>query len=297
MSKILIIGAANVDIIGVSKDELIQYDSNPGSIEISVGGVAKNIAENLKRLSMDVSLLTFLGNDSFTDLVKADLNSQGIDYSLSLNLDYPTGKFLSVHRSKGELDSGINDFDILDHITPEMFIPLESAIETFDYLVFDTNIPETVLTYLVTRFAHKQIIVDGVSQKKVIRIRPVLNRIGLLKVNQKELSSLIGAPADDIILAVRELHKSGLKQIIVTNGANPITYNIDKSTYQTFIYEAKANVSSIGCGDALLSGTLYGLIQNKSMHEAINYGKKAASMTMEVKTACHPELSRQALEE
>lgn len=297
MSKILIIGAANLDIIGVSTEELIQFDSNPGKIELSVGGVAKNISENLKRLGMDVSLLTFFGNDSFTDFVKDDLNKLNIDYSLSLKLDYPTGKFLSIHRPKGELDLGINDFEIFDYLTPELFIPLEQQIETFDYLVFDTNLPETVLTYLITRFSHKQIIVDGVSQKKVIRIRPVLNQISLLKVNQKELSSLMGHPADDIILAVRELVKSGLKQIIVTNGTNPITYNIDKSIYQTFIYEAKKKVSSIGCGDALLSGTMYGLIENKSMHEAINYGKKAPSITMEVKTACHPNLSAQALEE
>jgi sugar/nucleoside kinase (ribokinase family) len=76
-----------------------------------------------------------------------------------------------------------------------------------------------------------------------------------------------------------------------------ITYNIDKSIYQTFIYEAKKKVSSIGCGDALLSGTIYGLIEKKNMHEAINYGKKAASLTMEVKTACHPLLSRESLED
>ena len=297
MNKILVVGAANVDIIGVATNELIQYDSNPGAIELSVGGVAKNIAENLKHLGMDIHLLTFIGNDTFSDFVKADLNALSIDYSLSLTLDYPTGKFLSIHKSKGELELGINDFELLTHLTKEMFYPLESQIETFDYLIFDTNIPEDVLSYLVNRFSHKTIIVDGVSQTKVLRTRPILDKISLLKVNQKELSSLMGKPADDIILAVRELVKTGLKQVIVTNGTNPITYNIDKSIYQTFIYEAKKKVSSIGCGDALLSGTVYGLIEKKNMHEAINYGKKAASLTMEVKTACHPLLSRQALEE
>lgn len=297
MNRILVVGAANVDIIGVSTNNLIQYDSSPGAIELSVGGVAKNIAENLKRLGMDVHLLTFIGNDTFSDFVKADLSSLSIDYSLSLTLDYPTGKFLSIHKSKGELELGINDFELLNHLTKEMFYPLEVEIDTFDYLVLDTNIPEEVLNYLVHRFSHKIIIVDGVSQTKVLRVRSILDKISLLKVNQKELASLMGKPVDDIILSVRELVKTGLKQVIVTNGTNPITYNIDKSIYQTFIYEAKKKVSSIGCGDALLSGTIYGLIEKKNMHEAINYGKKAASLTMEVKTACHPLLSRESLED
>jgi len=297
MSKILLIGAANVDIIGVSKNILINHDSNPGTIQLSVGGVAKNIAENLKRLGMDIHFLTFFGNDAFVDFVKSNLHELQIDYSLSMTLNYQSGKFMSIHHPQGEIELGLNDFELLDHLTIEDFIPIEDEIEKFDYLVLDTNLPESILKYLIIRFAHKPIIVDGVSQTKVVKIKAVLDKISLLKVNQKELSALIGKPADDIILAVKELFKSGLKQIVVTNGTNPITYNIDKSIYQTFIFEAKKNVSSIGCGDALLSGTIYGIIQKKNMHESINYGKKAASLTMEVPTASHPGLSRAVLEE
>ncbi len=297
MSKILLIGAANVDIIGVSNTTIIPFDSNPGTIQLSVGGVAKNIAENLKRLDLDIHFLTFFGNDSFVDYVQSNLKALHIDYSLSIQLNYPSGKFMSIHRPKGELELGINDFELLDHVTVDMFKSKEAAIENFDYLVFDTNLPEEVLTYLIHRFSHKTIIVDGVSQLKVVKIKSVLESISLLKVNQKELSALLEKPVDDIILSVKELLKLGLKQVVVTNGTNPITYNIDKSVYQTFIYEAKKNVSSIGCGDALLSGTLYGLIIKKNMHESVNYGKKAASLTMEVSTASHPELSKARLEE
>ncbi|PKL00497.1 MAG: hypothetical protein CVV56_05845 [Tenericutes bacterium HGW-Tenericutes-1] len=297
MSKILLIGAANVDIIGVSNTIILPFDSNPGTIQLSVGGVAKNIAENLKRLELDISFLTFFGNDSFVEYVQSNLNQLQIDYSLSIQLNYPSGKFMSIHRPKGELELGINDFELLDHVTVDMFKTKEADIEKFDYLVFDTNLPEEVLTYLIQRFSHKTIIVDGVSQLKVVKVKSVLDKISLLKVNQKELSALLGKPVDDIILSVRELIKSGLKQVVVTNGTNPITYNIEKSIYQTFIYEAKKNVSSIGCGDALLSGTLYGLILKKNMHESVNYGKKAASLTMEVSTASHPELSRFRIEE
>ena len=44
------IGAANVDICGRSKNPIIMADSNPGAMSISLGGVTRNICENLARL-------------------------------------------------------------------------------------------------------------------------------------------------------------------------------------------------------------------------------------------------------
>lgn len=56
--KILVIGGTNIDINATSINEIVLKDSNIGNIEISIGGVAKNIAENLARLD-----LMFLFND------------------------------------------------------------------------------------------------------------------------------------------------------------------------------------------------------------------------------------------
>ncbi len=40
---VLGIGAANVDITGKSKKQLIMKDSNPGFMHVSVGGVTRNV--------------------------------------------------------------------------------------------------------------------------------------------------------------------------------------------------------------------------------------------------------------
>ena len=44
------IGGANVDIHGQSLAPLIMRDSNPGRLHVSVGGVTRNILDNLTRL-------------------------------------------------------------------------------------------------------------------------------------------------------------------------------------------------------------------------------------------------------
>ena len=62
---ILTIGGTNVDIQGKSHTNVVRYDSNPGMIGISFGGVGKNIAENISRLGISSKLITALGDDLY----------------------------------------------------------------------------------------------------------------------------------------------------------------------------------------------------------------------------------------
>lgn len=48
------IGAANVDLMGRSREPLVMEDSNPGFISMSVGGVTHNICENAARMGAAV---------------------------------------------------------------------------------------------------------------------------------------------------------------------------------------------------------------------------------------------------
>ena len=59
----VIVGGANMDIHGAPNAALRQHDSNPGTVQSSPGGVARNIAENLARLGVDCRLIAAVGND------------------------------------------------------------------------------------------------------------------------------------------------------------------------------------------------------------------------------------------
>lgn len=292
------IGASNLDIIGVSKKELFKEDSNPGRIELVFGGVAKNIAENLHRLGENVELLTFIGKDSFGEEIQAYLNHLGIKFQNSfISPTLPSGKYMAVHSASGELVSAVNDFTLIESITQEFFFQIDSYIASFDLLCLDTNLSEDCLTYLIEKYKDKSIICDGVSQTKVRRIKTVMKHIDLLKVNSHELSALLDRKVDDVIMGVKSLVGNGMNQVVVTNGRDAITYNNQGKIYQTLIFEPASTKSSAGAGDALLAGIIYGLNHGKSMHEALNLGKKAASLTMEVDQACNPFLTKELLEE
>jgi len=61
--SVLVIGASSSDIKGRASSKLQHGTSNAGLVRRSLGGVARNIAENLARLDLNVTLLTAVGDD------------------------------------------------------------------------------------------------------------------------------------------------------------------------------------------------------------------------------------------
>ena len=64
MKPIICIGGANVDRKFYAKHEIANGTSNPVKSSRTIGGVARNIAENLGRLGEKVELISVRGSDS-----------------------------------------------------------------------------------------------------------------------------------------------------------------------------------------------------------------------------------------
>ena len=62
---ITLLGGINMDVSVHTHGDALAGDSNPGRVLCSPGGVARNVAENLLRLGIDVHLLGVLGDDVF----------------------------------------------------------------------------------------------------------------------------------------------------------------------------------------------------------------------------------------
>ena len=79
MSRFVVIGGANVDIMGIADHPLRPQDSNPGTIRTMLGGVGRNLAENLARLGENVSLVSVVGDDSFGRWILEQGQACGVD--------------------------------------------------------------------------------------------------------------------------------------------------------------------------------------------------------------------------
>ena len=106
----VVCGGVNIDIGAHSFAPLRDRDSNPGRVELSLGGVGRNIAHNMRLLGVPTYLLTAVGGDT-----------SGSEFDQMARLSAMTGipipKNLAGLQGKPERHTGvINKEDMLDYV-------------------------------------------------------------------------------------------------------------------------------------------------------------------------------------
>lgn len=268
---VVVIGGANVDIVGRSYNKLIDEDSNPGEINISNGGVGRNIAENITRLGIDTRLITAIGNDSNGEIIKDKANQLGINLSNSLFLENErTATYMAILHDNNDLNIAISDMSIMDKINPEIIYNRRKIIENAKLTVLDTNLREDTLEYILKNI-NQDFFVDTVSTTKAKKILNLLPYIHTLKPNKYEAELLSGIKINnetDIIDSGKILIKKGLKRVFLTLGEEGLYY-FDKENIIKVKSKKLQAENTIGAGDAFISGLVYSKYNNLSIEETI----------------------------
>ncbi len=282
MSKIYVIGGANIDLYAKSVKQIILKDSNIADISFSFGGVGRNIVENLTNLGEDVTFLTCFGNDSFADLLKADLLKRGVDISFSRTYDAHSSIYLAL-LDKEDMFVGMNDMKIMNNLSKEDIDELGKAVNDDDFVFVDTNLSEEMILYIFDNLkGHK--ISDAISANKVNKLKKVLGRIDILKLNALEASALSGKDMkseSNVLALLRLLMTLGTKEILITV-ADSVYLGYQKKVY-CFKHNAyRPNpVNVTGAGDALLSAYAFSRFHEASIEASVAVGMAAAVLTVD----------------
>ncbi|MCQ2736519.1 MAG: carbohydrate kinase family protein [bacterium] len=282
--RVVVIGASNIDIKGRSRIKTFSKTKNPGNVEFSPGGVARNIAENLAKLGVGSVLLSAIGNEGFAEKITETTAKAGVDMSRILRCEQNSGIFLAVINSRGELDASISDMSILSEITPEYINANIDIIEKASYIVVDADIPDQALSTILS-IAKRNFIpicVEPVSPARAHHLGEFLQDITLTTPNKEELESMVGRSViseDDIKEAGDEIIKRGVKNLIVTLGSEG-AYCVSKD-FKGFIPSIRTmTVNSVGAGDALVSGTVAGILDGRDFQNAVKLGIACATITL-----------------
>ncbi|WP_280768701.1 carbohydrate kinase [Salipaludibacillus daqingensis] len=282
--KILCVGGANIDRKAKLDQDFKWRDSNPVYVTESVGGVARNVAENLSRLHVSTSLFTATGYDQESE--KMWLGSSMIDRSASLQKHGErTGSYTAVLDAENEMMFALADMDIYDSITLDDLNKVASHIRTASILILDTNFPENVLQEIIQNKRKEQLLaVVPVSAKKINRLPENLSNVDYLILNNDELDALVERFSINSALDVKEkmleLKKHGVKNIIVTLGKKGVYY-VTK-VEEGFIEAVPAKVKDVtGAGDAFAAGFFYATFHEKTVLEACKHGLCLAKFTLE----------------
>lgn len=291
---ISVVGGANVDLSATLFDSFIAADSNPGRVEISYGGVARNIAHNLALLGNKVQLMTAFGSDLFGSLLQEHCKQQGIDIHLSSVAEGGrSGTYLCINNHGGEMIAAVADTEVVSAVTPEWLEKRVGDINLSDFVVADTNISEAAIRYLMDTVT-VPLLIDGVSTTKAHRVVNALGKAKLpylhtLKLNLKEAIAVTGEA--NYALAAQRLIDLGVAHVYVTLGSEGVYC---RNAAEEWLYPAlpiTEVTNTNGAGDAFLAGVVYALGKGLAFPQTAQYGLMAARATLMSPRAVNPEIA------
>jgi pseudouridine kinase len=299
---VLVIGSAGVDIKGRPNADLEWNIPNLGRIRNSVGGVARNIAENLARLEISTVLLTAVGKDAAGRRViraceRAGINCHYVRY-------IPTGRtgtYMALLRPNGQLHVAISDFEIIDQADSDYLIEHEYLIENAAMIVIDATLTDETLAtvFALTEHYGVPVVADPTNPTLAGKLRPYLAKLYMVVPNASETEALCGhaGPAGDYEAAVetaRSLVQMGVHYAVVTMGEHGLAYAHSGGSGYIKAVHTKV-VDTTGAGDAFSGAAIFGLLNEVPIDEAMRLGITAASLTLESRHTVLSNLSQELL--
>ena len=296
---VVVVGGSNVDIGGKPDQLLIEGDSNPGRVRITLGGVGHNIARNLRLLGLDTVFLTAIGKDVYGERILQECAASGIDGSRILELkDCTTSTYLFIADREGDMRLAISDMAICDRITPDYLTENLDLLNRAAAVVMDANLPEESIRYLAKNCS-VPLFADPVSASKAGRLKPILSRLHALKPNRLEAELLSGLPIrsrEDLPAAAEKLLGTGLKELYISLGSK-VVYAVS-AEQSCLIPRCWAEVrNTTGAGDAFTAGLVWAYLQDKTLLESARIAAAAAAIAAEGRETINPNLSPVLLQE
>jgi pseudouridine kinase len=299
-----VVGGANVDISGVPFKGLIGKDSNPGVVHTSLGGVGRNIAENLVRLGVNTKLFSIVGDDLAGERLLTESAMVGIDISHVRRLNnHGTGTYLSILDEHKDMTVAISYMDIFHQLKPEYLKLNRKIIEKGLLTVFDTNLDEEVLRYGVSALKGHMKFLDTVSVTKALRARDIIGEFHTVKPNKLEAESLTGVRIenrDDMERSAAWFLEKGVRNVFISLGKDGVYYS-DGTAQGVIRAKAAKVVNATGAGDAFHSGLVYAELMGFGIREKTVFSIGASLVSMASTDTISKEMSvemiNQAMEE
>lgn len=297
MLRTVVCGAVNVDYLASPFGVFRPGDSNPGQVQVQVGGVGHNIAAALRLLGCEVQLAAALGEGPAQAVIRADAERIGLDISLSREIPGARcGTYLCVNDEHGNVAAAVADMEICDRITPAFYADLLPQINAADVVITEANLKPTTLLWLGQQVKAK-LCADCVSVEKAARLKPILPMLYALKANAGEAQRLTGydtSTRKGLVHAAMTLLAIGVQNVFISLGEEGCFIASQEDCGFLPIVPGKI-VNTNGCGDVFLAAAVYALGNGQSIRQAAQTALAAAAINAEFAGTLSDALSEEAV--
>lgn len=262
-------------------DEFLDGETNRSKSEEKIpGGKGIMVSIVLKNLGVESINLGFVGG--FTgEFIKDKLDELEIENDFTKIEDDSRINIKLKNDKESEINAigpNIKESEI------EEFLNYLDKLEEDDFVIISGSIPKSlgedfyrVIVNLLemnnVRFA-----IDTAGKKlyKLSAYKPFL-----IKPNKKELEEIFDCKLENdekIIECAEKLIKQGAENIIVSLGEEGSIFIDENNIYKSKAISGKV-VSTIGCGDSMVGGYIYGYMEGFSKLDSFKFAVAAASAT------------------
>lgn len=250
--------------------------------KIYIGGKGINVSRVLNTLGMKSIPLGFIAG--FTG---KELNSKLISYGIDSDfIELKEGNTRINIKIKGEVETSINaDGPIINDYSIALLLKKIDDLTNDDIVIIAGNVPKNIDSSIYALICKKlydkniPFIVDACDKNliDVLKYNPFL-----IKPNKEELESTLGVKInniDDLRKAVLKLKEMGALNVLVSLGSDG-AFLVDDSLNEYALDAPSINVvNTVGAGDSMLAGFIYGFLKNRNYGEALMYGVACGSAT------------------
>jgi len=291
----LVIGSIFVDVKGFARNRYMPLERNVGDVQVTAGGVCRNVAENLKTLGCEAEFVSMVDDNGMGAQVRSELAALGVNVKHVISSPRGMGMWLAILDEHGNLAGSISR-------QPE-FRPLEEYVAAHaddilacgdDVIIeFDMN-AEIAASVLTAARRHGNKVYSIVGNMGVILKHPeYLRDMACFICNEMEAGRLFREDLADASPeeTLRSLQKNsalvGIPTMVVTMGARGAVY-VDNTTGE-FGFCPPMDVEVVdttGAGDAFFTAAVAALMNGAPLSQAVQEGTRLASRTLMVAGSC-----------
>lgn len=299
MGYIAGIGGANMDIHGKGDRGLVMRDSNPGTLHASLGGVCRNICENLVRLGSKVKLVTVVGDDVNGNSIVKGCEAIGIDMSRTRVISGErSSSYVSLLDEHGDMLLAMSDMHIIKRLDAAFIDDAADALSNADIVVCDGNLSVEAVEHL-TEVCLAPLYLDPVSTAWAKEFAPFIGCFDTVKPNRMELAALSGMPVDtvsQVVAACDALLKKGVRRVFVSLGGEGMLYRGREGTIHRVARPYPDMVNATGAGDASMAGIVWASRQGMTADEIVCIGMAAGMIAIASPDTISSEMSPENIE-
>ncbi|MGM0216692.1 ribokinase [Enterococcus sp. AZ109] len=286
MNAITIIGSINLDrTIRVKQMPKPGETMHTKEIFSAGGGKGANQAVAAKRSGAVTNFIGAVGNDEAGQMMTDLLSQEEINLAGIATLDnQATGQAYIIVDDQGEnsimIHAGANNVFTPAHVNQH-----EELIKSSDFLItqFESAMDSTITAFKIARQAGVKTILNPAPALEQVP-EELLEVTDMIIPNETETEILTGitiTDEDSMKKAADQLHQLGIEAVIITIGSKGAFYDVNGRSGIVPAFKVKA-VDTTAAGDTFI-GAMSSILKNdfSNLEEAITYGNKASSLTVQ----------------